>query len=92
MAVTGAVGTDVVTVNVALVCPDGTTTLAGTMVVEVSLESATDTPPAGAADASVTVPVTLFPETTVAGFSVLAWRHSPLYSESPLRSCRSPLP
>jgi hypothetical protein len=40
------------------------------MLVEVSLINATDAPPVGAADASVTVPVVLFPETTVAGFRV----------------------
>ena len=58
------------TVNVALVAPAATVTLAGTRAaVVLLLESATDAPPAGAAPLSVTVPVEELPPTTLVGFS-----------------------
>jgi hypothetical protein len=56
------------TVNVALVDPAGTVTLAGTAAaVVLLLESATDAPPAGAADVSVTVPLDELPPVTLVG-------------------------
>src|SRR6266481_1448724 len=62
----------VLTVNVALVAPATTVTLEGTVAAAVLLlESATCTPPAGAAPLNVTVPVENFaPPTTLVGFSV----------------------
>ena len=58
----------VVIVNVALLAPPGTVTLAGTVATVVSwLESETTTPPAGAAPASVTVPSESSPPVTVLG-------------------------
>jgi hypothetical protein len=58
----------VVIVNVALLAPPGTVTLAGTAATVVSwLESETTTPPAGAAPASVTVPSESSPPVTVFG-------------------------
>ena len=57
--------------NVALVAPAATVTLAGTRAaVVLLLESATCAPPVGAAALSVTVPVDEFPPTTLVGFSV----------------------
>ena len=64
-AATGAV----VTVNVALVAPAGTVTLAGTLVALEFSESETATPPLGAAALNVTVPVDAVPPTTLAGLS-----------------------
>ncbi len=59
------------TVNVALVLPAGTVTLAGTVAIDVLLLlNDTDTPPAGAAPLSVTVPWDVLPPTTLVGFSV----------------------
>lgn len=59
------------TVNVALVAPATTVTLAGTRAaVVLLLESATCAPPDGAAPLNVTVPVEEFPPTTLVGFSV----------------------
>src|SRR5215210_2850257 len=56
------------TVKVALVDPAGTVTLAGTVAAAVLLlESATDAPPAGAAEVSVTVPVDELPPVTPVG-------------------------
>src|SRR5438445_5408590 len=49
----------VVTVNVTLVAPTGTVTLAGTVAAELLLDSVTCAPPAGAGPFSVTVPVEL---------------------------------
>jgi hypothetical protein len=76
VAVTVAVwllATDVVlTVNVALVAPAGTVTLAG---VDAELElslSETTVPPLGAAAVNVTVPVEDVPPTTVAGLRLTA--------------------
>ncbi len=59
------------TVNVALVLPPATVTLAGTVAAEVLLlDSDTATPPAGAALLSVTVPWEVLPPTTLVGLSV----------------------
>src|SRR2546425_13131379 len=49
----------VVTVNVTLVAPTGTVTLAGTVAAELLLDSVTCAPPSGAGPFSVTVPVEL---------------------------------
>jgi hypothetical protein len=58
-------------VNVAEVAPAGTDTDVGTVAAEVLLDiKATETPPVGAADPSVTVPVEVVPPTTVVGFRV----------------------
>src|SRR3989441_4499599 len=82
----------VVTVNVTLVAPTGTVTLAGTVAAVLSLDSVTCAPPAGAGPSSVTVPVELLPPITVvglsaseerpaAGFTVrVAGRVTPLYT------------
>src|SRR3989442_10376800 len=59
----------VVTVNVTLVAPTGTVTLAGTEAAELLLDSVTCAPPAGAGPSSVTVPVELLPPVTVVGLS-----------------------
>ena len=59
----------VVTVNVALVAPAGTVTLAGTEVEAELSESDTDAPPAGAAALNATVPVEELPPTTELGLS-----------------------
>jgi hypothetical protein len=60
-----------VIVNVALVAPAGTVTLAGTVAAVVfPLVSETTTPPAGAAALKVTVPVLVSPSRTVLGFRV----------------------
>lgn len=59
------------TVNVALVAPAATVTLAGVLAtVVLLLDSVTTAPPAGAAPLSVTVPVEEFPPVTLVGFSV----------------------
>jgi hypothetical protein len=62
----------VLTVNVALVAPAVTVTLEGTLAaVVLLLESATCTPPAGAAPLSVTVPVEdCTPPTTLVGLKL----------------------
>jgi hypothetical protein len=60
----------VVTVNVRLVVPAATVTLAGTVAAAVLLlESATTRPPEGAAAESVTVPVDDVPPVTLVGLS-----------------------
>src|SRR2546426_1222142 len=80
----------VVTVNVTLVAPTGTVTLAGTVAAELLLDSVTCAPPAGAGPFSVTVPVEFPPPVTVVGFSAserraagftvrVAGRVTPLY-------------
>jgi hypothetical protein len=59
----------VVTVNVALVAPAATVTLAGTAAPDTLLERETTAPPLGAAPLSVTVPIDVDPPFTVAGLS-----------------------
>ena len=56
-------------VNVAVVLPAGIVTVAGTVAADV-LDSVITSPPAGAAEPIVTVPVLDLPEATVAGLSV----------------------
>src|SRR5919198_1908199 len=63
---------EVLTVNVAVVFPAATVTLAGTVATALSLESVTTVPPVGAAAASVTVPVEVLPPTTAVGLSASA--------------------
>ncbi len=61
----------VLTVNVALLAPETTVTLAGTVAVDVLLERETAAPPLGAGPLSVTVPVEVCtPPVTLVGFSV----------------------
>jgi hypothetical protein len=61
----------VVTVNVALVAPAGTVTLAGTVATAVLLlERETRAPPLGAGAFSVTLPVEGDPPLTLVGFGV----------------------
>ena len=57
----------VATLNVAVVCPAATVTLAGTCADALLLERFTTAPPDGAAPVSVSVPVELLPPTTVVG-------------------------
>ena len=67
----------VVTVKVVDVLPAGTVTLAATVAAAVLLLArVTTAPPVGAAPLSVTVPVELFPPTTVAGLSDKADRRT----------------
>jgi hypothetical protein len=61
---------EVPAVNVALVCPCGTTTLEGTLAAVLLLERKTPAPPEGAAMFRVTVPVDELPPATDAGFIV----------------------
>ena len=68
----------VVTVNVALVAPAGTVTLAGTVVAVESSESDTAAPPLGAAALRVTVPVEELPPTTLVGLRETADRVAPV--------------
>jgi hypothetical protein len=88
----------VVTVNVAVVCPAATVTLAGTVAAALLDASVTTRPPAGAAADSVTVPVLDAPPATDVGFnetelsdgpvgppvtvSVAAWLETPVLAES----------
>jgi hypothetical protein len=58
----------VLMVNVAVVAPAATVTLAGTVAEPLLLESNAAAPPAGAGPFRVTVPVELVPPITVAGF------------------------
>jgi hypothetical protein len=60
----------VVTVNVAVVAPAATVTLAGTVADALLDASVTTKPPAGAAADNVTVPVLDAPPATVVGFNV----------------------
>src|ERR1700739_2329389 len=60
----------VVTVTVAEVEPEGTVTLPGTLADELLLFKVTTEPPEGAAELRVTVPVELFPPTTLVGFNL----------------------
>jgi len=63
----------VLTVNVALLAPAATVTLAGTVAVDVLLlVSVTAAPPVGAGPLSVTVPVEGDPPVTLAGLSAIA--------------------
>jgi len=63
----------VLTVNVALVPPDATVTLAGTAATDgLLLARVTVLPPEGAGPLSVIVPVTAIPPTTAVGFTVSA--------------------
>jgi hypothetical protein len=63
-----AVPAVVVTVNVAVEAPAATVMLTGTTTPAVSLDKFTDTPAAGAAPDSVTVPVEELPAVTLVGF------------------------
>lgn len=60
----------VVTVKFADVEPWGTVTVLGTLAAELLLLKLTTLPPDGAAELNVTVPVELFPPTTLVGFNV----------------------
>jgi hypothetical protein len=60
----------VVTVNVALVAPPATVTLAGTVAADALLERDTIAPPLGAAPLSVTVPIDDVPPLTLVGLRV----------------------
>src|SRR2546425_12444589 len=71
----------VVTVNVTLVAPTGTVTLAGTVAAELLLDSVTCAPPAGAGPFSVTVPVELPPPALAAGFAPGVTRRAGCRSE-----------
>ena len=72
MSVDAAVTVRVVIVNVAVVAPAATVTLAGTVPSVVELDaSVTTAPPVGAARVSVTVPVTATPPVAVATFVVM---------------------
>src|SRR5215831_10459783 len=74
----------VVIVNVALVAPAGTTTLAGTCATAVLLLlSVTVAPPVGAAPLNVTVPCELLPPTTLVGFSVTDTADNPFVPAAP---------
>jgi hypothetical protein len=57
----------VVIVNVTVVCPAGTVTLAGTVAAVLVSDRDTTAPPVGAVPFSVTVPVEETPPTTVDG-------------------------
>lgn len=67
VAVVGDDTVDVETWKLALVCPAGIVTEAGTITAELLLASPAWMPPAGAADASVTVPVAVCPLVTFDG-------------------------
>ena len=57
------------TVKVAVLLPPATFTVFGTVVEPLSLASATETPPAGAAPLKITVPVADVPPFTLVGFT-----------------------
>jgi hypothetical protein len=63
---------EVVAVNVALVAPAATVTLAGTVTAALPLDSDTSAPPLGAPDVRVTVPVDGLPPVTLAGLTAAA--------------------
>ena len=63
------VTTLVLIVNVALVAPAATVTLPGTVAAELSLDSVTCAPPAGAGPLRVTVPVAELPPMTIGGLT-----------------------
>src|SRR5882724_4892945 len=64
----------VVAVKLALVCPEGTVTLAGQVFTDVLLQlSVTTAPPLGAGRVSVAVPVVLLPPTTGLGLKARFW-------------------
>lgn len=65
-----AVTAPVATVNVALVAPAETVTLAGTVAAALLSESVMTAPPDGAAPVSVTVPCEELPPTTLVGLTV----------------------
>jgi len=67
----------VATENVALLCPAGTTTRAGTRAEPVSLETDTVAPPAGAGAVSATVAVAEEPPIKLDGLSVRELGTSP---------------
>jgi hypothetical protein len=60
---------EVVIVNVALVLPPGTVTLAGSLAADELSLSDTTAPPPGAGPLKVTVPWEVLPPTTLVGFS-----------------------
>jgi len=73
VTVVDAVTLAVVTLNVALVAPAATVTLAGTVATAVLLlDNVTTAPPAGAALVRVAVPCAAFPPTTLVGLSAIA--------------------
>ncbi len=75
VAVVDALTAVVATLNVALVAPAGTVTLAGTVAAAVLLlDSVTDAPPAGAALVNLAVPCAAFPPTTLVGLSAIVDR------------------
>lgn len=67
VAVVGDGTVDVETGKLAVVCPEGTVMDAGTVAAALLLDNPTCTPPDGAADASVTVPVAPWPAVTDEG-------------------------
>ena len=69
VAAVAAVTVPVATLNVALVAPAATLTLAGTVAAVELLESVTSAPPLGAAALRLTVPVEAVPPTTLVGLS-----------------------
>ena len=59
-----------VTVNVAVMAPAATVTLAGTLAALLSLANVITAPPVGAGLSSITVPLELLPPTTLVGFTL----------------------